>query len=435
MTVFDELAHWVEKKPLVLLCLDERVSEALYDSRAGFEKFTFAQPHATFDNIKLPTICMVEIKSQEGPQCYIAVIKSKSPITTFESRATVKKLRKISVSSFESLSNMIPAKKFKNEFTTKCPTTGAVALLTPQLSSHIIEILTTDPTNHGALETVSFSLPGLRQMRDSEWSQNNAIETAIAAFALRNDAILELVEVRKNASTMLNNIGEPRVLEDNVITCDAGYLPGFSLIEKDLTGRAVFTRKGERLEVYTANKGPLEKMLGVDLIYINDTLGNIIMIQYKMLEEEHQGGDKGSDWVFRPDKQVETEISRMNLLMPELTTEDYRLNKNPFYFKFVKRKVKGNSPQSFLMSLEHLNQFRQSPAAKGPKGGIRISYDTLHGTYLRASDIISLIRSGYIGTHRSESKLLKPIISQVSKGNKALVLAWQKRIQQEMNKT
>ncbi|MBI5407611.1 MAG: hypothetical protein HZA18_07955 [Nitrospirae bacterium] len=169
-------------------------------------------------------------------------------------------------------------------------------------------------------------------------------------------------------------------------------------------------------------------MLGVDLIYVNETLCNMVMIQYKMLEEE-KGKSNSHGWIFRPDKQTKDEICRMKLPKFEASIDDYRLNRNPFYFKFVKRKVVG-SHQAFLVSLGHLNQILKSPKVKGPKGGIRISYDTLDGTYLREADIVSLIRSGYIGTHRIESAALKTIISEASKGNKAIVLAWQRKIQQ-----
>ena len=179
--------------------------------------------------------------------------------------------------------------------------------------------------------------------------------------------------------------------------------------------------------VYTANRLLLEEMLGVDLIYVNNTKGNIIMIQYKMLEQEN--GGRGKYWIYRADDRLRKQIAKM--VIPEFqgSRSDYRLNATPFYFKFVKRRREiGESLQPFLISLEHLGQILSSPNAEGPRGGIRLDYDALDGTYLRESDIIGLIRSGYIGTHRAMSSHLAAIISEVSRGNRALVLAWQKRI-------
>jgi hypothetical protein len=70
--------------------------------------------------------------------------------------------------------------------------------------------------------------------------------------------------------------GKPRLLgsvswEDSVIEHDARHLPGFDLVGSDITGRAVFTKDRERLEIFTANRRPLEHVFGVDLIYLNAT--------------------------------------------------------------------------------------------------------------------------------------------------------------------
>ena len=180
----------------------------------------------------------------------------------------------------------------------------------------------------------------------------------------------------------------------------------------------------ERLVIYTANKLPLEEMLGVDLIYINETRGNIVMVQYKMLEEERRG-DGNSDWLFRPDNQSQDEVARMQLPAFEGAMMDYRLSSNPFFFKFVMRKLIGNSPKSFLVSVDHLKQIQESAEALGPRGCVRISYETLDGTYLRQNDMINLIRSGYIGTHRTQTEALATLINEVSRGNRGLVVAWQ----------
>ena len=85
--------------------------------------------------------------------------------------------------------------------------------------------------------------------------------------------------------------------------------PGYDLAGSDLTGRAVFTKGAERLEVYTANRRSLEHVFGVDLIYLNVTRQNIVMLQYKILEPKRKGA--GEDWIYRPDDQLDTEIERM----------------------------------------------------------------------------------------------------------------------------
>jgi hypothetical protein len=75
-----------------------------------------------------------------------------------------------------------------------------------------------------------------------------------------------------------------RLQEDTVIEHDARWIPGWTMDSSDVTGRAVFTQGREELQVFTANKQPLEQLFGVDLIYLNETRRSIVMVQYKMME-------------------------------------------------------------------------------------------------------------------------------------------------------
>lgn len=429
MSVATKLAQWVERKPLILIKFDEEYSESLHNTRQGFEHLTIVRPHSVFHDFKLPTPCLLEMQEQNATKCYLGTVTRNAAVSTFDSRLTIKKLRPVEPPSLQKIGDRISDKRFQRLFNEKSSGEIIFSDLSPKLSAHLINMLAEDKRNQGAMEVAVDQLPKLRRTTNINWAQEDAIHTAMAAFGLRANEIPSEVAVKQGASSGLSLIGS-HLYEDNVVRADASQLPGFDAIAPDITGRAVFKKRDERLVVYTANKLPLEKMLGVDLIYINETRGNIVMIQYKMLEEA-KGESENKGWIFRPNDQLKDEIDRMKL--PEFREEilDYRLNRNPFYFKFVKRKVIEDSHQSFLVSLDHLNKILASPKAKGTRGGIRLSYDTLDGTYLRETDIVSLIRSGYIGTHQAESQALRTIISEVSKGNKAIVLAWQRKIQQE----
>ena len=83
-----------------------------------------------------------------------------------------------------------------------------------------------------------------------------------------------------------------------VVEHDARHVPGYDLVQSDFTGRAVFERRNERLEVLTANRRPLERVFGVDLVYLNVTRKNIVMMQYKMLEPLRRDGEE-TDWIAR----------------------------------------------------------------------------------------------------------------------------------------
>lgn len=426
MSASIKIAQWVQKKPMILIRFDEAFSESLLNSRQGFEHLTIVKPHAVFHDFKLPTLCLMEIQEHGATRCYLATATRKIAVSTFDSRLTIKKLRPITPPSLQELGDKLIDMRMKRMFANRIPAEGDFTNLSPKLSGYLIEELATDSENQAALDTALAQLPKLRQAPNANWAQEDAIQTAMDAFGMRGNAIPNEIALKKGASSGLSLIGT-YLYEDNVVHSDASQLPGFDAISSDVTGRAVFHKGDERLVIYTANKLPLEKMLGVDLIYINETRSNVVMIQYKMLEEDKKAH---GDWHFRPNKQLRDEIARMKIPAIQVATSDYRLNRNPFFFKFVKRKIVDDSHQSFLVSLDHLNHIITSPTAKGPKGGVRMSYDALDGTYLREADMVGLIRSGYVGTHGAETTALATIIDAVAKGNKAVVLAWQKKVRE-----
>ncbi len=411
---------------MILIRLDEAFSKSLHNSRQGFEHLTIVKPHSVLQDFKLPTLCLMEIQEQGATRCYLATATRKNAVSTFDSRLTIKKLRSIVPSSLQDMGSKITEARIKQLFSERIPAEGHFANLSPKLSGHLIEMLAADSENQEALDTALLQLPKLRQAPNANWAQEDAIQTAMDAFGIRGNAVPNQVALKRGALSGLSLIGA-YLYEDNVVHADASFLPGFDTIAPDVTGRAVFQKGDERLVIYTANKLPLEKILGVDLIYINETRGNVVMVQYKMLEEDKESN---GDWHFRPDKQLWDEIARMKLPAVQVSTTDYRLSRNPFFFKFVKRKIVDDSHQSFLVSLDHLIHILASPAAKGPKGGVRISYGALDGTYLHEADMVGLIRSGYVGTHGVETTALATIIDAVAKGSKAVVLAWQQKIQE-----
>lgn len=428
MSAAVKIAEWVQKKPLILIRFDEVFSESLHNSRQGFEHLTIVKPHSVFQAIKLPTLCLLEIQEGDATKCYLATATRIKAVSTFDSRLTIKKLRALRPDSLRAIEVLISDSRMNRLLGERMPEEGDITNLSPKLSAHLVEILAGNSENQSALDTALSLLPGLRRVTNSSWAQEDAIQMAIDTFGIRGNAIPDQVVLKRGASSGLGVIGA-YLYEDNVVHSDASRLPGFEAISADVTGRAVFQKRDERLVIYTANKLPLEQMLGVDLIYINETRGSIVMVQYKMLKEDEQD-DESRDWIFRPDQQLRDEIDRMRIPDFNGSLSDYRMNRNPFFFKFVKRKILDRKPQSFFVSLGHLNQLLSSPEARGPRGGVRISYKALDGTYLREDDMLGLIRSGYIGTHKAETAALATIIQEAAKGNKAVVLAWQQKIQE-----
>jgi hypothetical protein len=272
------------------------------------------------------------------------------------------------------------------------------------------------------------SLTSPKYYRGMPAVQEDAVQTALRAFGLSADDQAISVELVSGQDTALARVN---IVEDAVVEHDARHVPGYDLIDSDVTGHAVFERGPERLDVFTANKRPLEKVFGVDLVYLNTTRQNVVMVQYKMLEPV-EGKNDDKDWVYRPDRNLDSEITRMRKFAKAHPPGafEYRLNPQVFYLKFVKRDGALRNA-GIIMPIDHFDQVRADPACKGPKGGLRLTFETLGGRYLRQGPFLDLIRSGYIGAHAETTAHLSTLVRSIVRGNRALVAAIQSRTREE----
>jgi hypothetical protein len=97
-----------------------------------------------------------------------------------------------------------------------------------------------------------------------------------------------------------------------------------------VVGVAVFEQRDRRVTVINANRTPIERTLGVDLIYYSSRFNAYVLVQYKRMR--HADDDDGSRWHFRPDNQFEAEIARMRTLVEE-RAEDV----GPYEFRMDER--------------------------------------------------------------------------------------------------
>lgn len=424
--IVNQIKVWVSQKPIIVLRLTEDESDFIWETHSQFERFTINRPHESFEPLRCPTICLLERHHHErhGSEWCLGVATSKSVSGTLDTRVVFQRVLPIYPKTpltavRESKDSTL--KQFIKSKVVLALNSGQPQYFTSLKSVKFIEQL----DNYQQNSTVfSVLLPFMREkgeLHSNAWATEDSLKTALKIFGLqhtRPDFFWSADELNYG----LTLAPETRLYEDMVINYDAAEVPGFDKIEATLTGKAVFKKGSEKLSVYIANRLPLEEMLGVDLIYFNEKHGNVVLIQYKMFEET----PSGDDWVFYPNKKFEEQVNKMLLPFKSIITTTYRLNEDPFYFKFVKRKVIGKVMPAIILSLGHTNHVRNN--SRGVRGGIRVSYNDLGGVYLRQEDLICLIRSGLIGTHREHSEILVPLIEAVSNGEHRLILAWHRLV-------
>ena len=419
MAWIERLVQYATEKGITVLRIEEPEWVRLENSKKGLSEFTIVRSHESLHKAKKKDLLVLISSDSEGNELLrFGVIKSKRSVATLESRIKVVRCNKITVYPESRLVDLPNSPGHAKIIVRKLSDSIPVVHFPPRLSGHLIERLASNEFNIPALRQVLSYIGWPNHFSGNQATQLDAVNTALSVFGLSQDHQAESLEITKSETTALSQVS---ILEDAVIEHDAREIPGYDLVRSDFTGRAVFRKQNEQLEVFTANRRPLERCLGVDLIYHNVTKKSLVMLQYKMLDRQND------DWIYRPDEQLNSEIARMEKLEVKSSPKDYeyRLNPTMLYFKFVKRNAKLSDPQ-VIMPLDHLRKILEDDRQRGPRGGVRISFNSLSGYYLRRSPFHDLLNAGYIGGYSDTTAHIRVLIDQILEGNKSVIAAIQR---------
>jgi hypothetical protein len=416
-----EFAEYCERFPIVIFRFPQDEWRAYKGSRRGTREFTFVLPHDAVDKVKRKAPCILIGEDDDHPELRFGLISSRQAISTLHTRIKVIRASALDLKTEDELKALLREPRFKRTIN-RLNSGTLIDLLSGKLSSYVVAVLSDQKGNHQALRSVADQVRIPKKYDSISAIQQNAVQTALGSFGLTLNSEATSVELFGGDTTA---IGRVSMIEDRVIEHEARTLRGWDLIDSDITGVAKFERRNEQLEIITANRGPLEKCFGVDLIYVNYARASIVMLQYKMLTAEDIG--ERWDWVYRPDDKLAEEINRMAKFNKDSgkANDTYRLNASAMYLKFVKRDALMKN-SSIITPLDHYQLMAGTPTMIGPRGGVRLSFDALNGNYLRQHTFQELMQSGYIGTYPPTTENLLVLINEILAGNKAVVLAIQK---------
>jgi hypothetical protein len=263
--------------------------------------------------------------------------------------------------------------------------------------------------------------------------QKEAVLTALSIADMSRNIVQEWAPPDGTPVSFLDGLPSARLREDPMVVHDLMNLPGFDILKTLPYNAAVFESESERLTVILANRLPLEKQTGTDLIYFNETFQSFVMVQYKAMEREEAGDGKMNAGFRLPNIQLAEEITRMDVLLDELkacsanTTHDgFRLTDNPFFLKLCPRLVFnpdtiGLVPGMYL-PLDYWKMLEQHPGINGPRGGRRVTYENV-GRHFDNSAFITVVAKAWVGTTPSQSAVLASAIRQTLQTGKAIAIA------------
>lgn len=417
-----ELAKHSEKHPISVIRFGIDEWTALESSRRGLSEFTFARSHGAVDKVKKNTVCILSGYNDSGQVIRIGLVQSKSAVTTLDTRIKISRVNKLSVKSEAKLQEIITTQPFSGNLSRRLKKMDSVIGLSKKLSSHLLTELSRHPENLAPLQRIFAALNKPKLYKSKMALQLDAVRTAMKAFGLGSDDFASSFELLSDKQTALASV---KILEDSIIEHDARVLPDYKLIKSYATGHAIFEKRGQRLDIFTANKRDLEKALGVDLIYVNLAKNNVVMLQYKILKPKSKKGQI-TDWIYRPDKQLTKEVKRMKKFSKKQlpSVSEFRLNSGVFYMKFVKKNGL-ISNGGIILPLDHFSAVQNDPKSVGARGGVNVSYEALNGRYMRSAPFIDLISSGYIGSYAETTKHLVKLIEAIIQDGKSIVAAIQ----------
>lgn len=239
------------------------------------------------------------------------------------------------------------------------------------------------------------------------------------------------VDEIENANSILDLLDAMPVQERSLLEHDARIFN--LLLGQQASQSAVFSDGSERsVRVHVVDKTNLETVLGIDLIIYSTCYENFLLLQYKRM-------DKGSEgWAYQvnPSSNLHSQLSSMAAFraaansIPALpfspTLWSYRLNDEPFYFKFCEQFRPGARDDSLVpgitLSEPHLREFLTVPEIAGVRNGLSVGYHNCP-RYLNNTEFIQLARVGWIGAGQQSVALLKKVLHANQEGGRAAMLA------------
>jgi hypothetical protein len=265
--------------------------------------------------------------------------------------------------------------------------------------------------------------------------ERDAIASSLQAWAgpaFRKKILRSAVPgTRSPVAPFLSQLTDVAVREDPQIDHDHALFPGMKVVRRDIVGSIVLHDHGEYLTILNCNRQPLERTLGVDLIYYSHRFDSFVLVQYKRMKQR----DYRSEYRPDADPNHEHELKRMVAADRMLRyggsqrsqqLNSFRLSDRAFYLKLceprAKRALDAGMVWGMYFPLGLWRRMLKAPELRGKKGGLAVTFEN-SPRRLSNSEFTALLRQGWIGSAAGQSEILSEVIKRVLSSRHMLVLA------------
>ena len=269
-----------------------------------------------------------------------------------------------------------------------------------------------------------------REVRTALAYQKETVATALTLAGIERQKLQDWRPHLENGrvKSFLDGLSEAYLREDQMVINDLGTFPGFETVRRTQHATALFKNERISLTVVMANRHSLEKQLGADLIYRNETYGSFVIVQYKAMEHE-----AGTARFRLPNDQLEKELKRMEELwtefqgcQPDTDLDGFRLKENPFFLKLCPRIVfdpdDAGLIQGMYLPLEYWRRLERAPGIKSSRDGKMVTFENA-GRHFDNTTFAHLVASGWIGTNTQQTAILDEVIREILKTGRTVTIA------------
>lgn len=174
-------------------------------------------------------------------------------------------------------------------------------------------------------------------------------------------------------------------LEDHLIGHDIDRFSDWLSVSTDNVAWRTYQHRGRRMFVMNANRTPVERTLGVDVVYWNEQDKAFVLVQYKKMTRVAKGTSRAGAHqhqdIFRPDRNLAAELKRMTAIdtLCEQQAGAFRLLHTPCWLKLCRFDAQIRDPaaltKGMYLARSHFEELLNKSA--GPRGGKQLTYDNV----------------------------------------------------------
>jgi len=422
-----------------LIMFDEENRSWLLKSHTESDE-DFSDAFSALDwKIKQHEICLISFdqKSIEG----VALAERKQKVATARYRVVFTHFKPFTKLPIDAISQKLGGSI--RRYFIKASNGQGHRMATQTWNDVIDTIIAMQPDVLNAIQGVITIRNWLQKPIVGDWTQTLSEERDAVGIALEIFGTERQKELRKwspplnnEAAPYLQGLSEVVIGEDAMIQHDNEVFDTWERIQKTMVGATIFSRGDQLLTIQNFNRTPIEKTLGVDLLYYHHTYRAYVLVQYKRMRR-----DEKNRWVYRPenDASYQLEIDRMRAFQKQTPTEnliskslsEHRLSPALFFFKLCPETIFNPASTEMIkgmyFSLDHWESLLGSPLTRGERGGLRIPFD--HDLrYMNNSLFVQLAQDGWIGSRAVTSEQVTSIINQCLLSNREVIYAYSETI-------